>query len=46
MAEIPYEELWDIRERSRLQLSDKHMFSSVIFYWVFKDSVIFKTTHK
>jgi len=47
-GQIPYEELWNIRQKDRVSVTDdmydNHIFNSgVIFFWVFKDAVVFKT---
>jgi len=46
-GQIPYNELWDIRQKDRINipdnLRDKHIFNSgVFYYWVFKNGIIFK----
>jgi len=44
---LPYTELWDIRQKDRIDIpkdiKDPHIFNSgVFYYWVFKNGVIFK----
>lgn len=47
-GQIPYPELWDIRQKDRIKISDElkddTIFNSgVLFFWIFKDSIVFKT---
>jgi len=47
-GQIPYKELWDIRQKDRIEipenLKDDTIFNSgVLFFWIFKDAIIFKT---
>jgi len=47
-GQIPYGELWDIRQKDKIEITDdmydSHIFNSgVVFFWVFKNAVVFKT---
>ena len=47
-GQIPHNELWDIRQKDRIDIpeniKDDAVFNSgVLFFWIFKDAIVFKT---
>lgn len=46
-GQIPYDELWDIRKKYKIENKiddlDNYIKTVFIYYWIFKDSIVFKT---